>query len=258
MSRLSLFLALTAFFLPAAFALASPDVDFPQNGQSYGGKVRSGPGMQYGQSGSLYQGDSILILSGAGVMMNGYEWFQVRYRNGVTGYHWGGSFTDVGGGRWQEADVYGSVNFQFREFGRDDWSVYLHDAARNVMLQLDLHRRMILYAQGDASRSNLYRITDAFPARGQQPVTGVPYPQPAAGDTLTVHYTCPEGLPLTVTYDRRGNGHVLYTIDGSALRRLEQVASGSGAVTRTGLILISIDQNPCAHFRFPMDMMVHG
>lgn len=92
MQRFAVLLAVAIAFMPGSASLASPDVDFPQNGQSYGGKVRSGPGIQYGQSGSLYQGDAILILSGTGVMMNGYEWFQIRYRNGQTGYHWGGLF----------------------------------------------------------------------------------------------------------------------------------------------------------------------
>ncbi|QFS98000.1 Membrane-bound lysozyme-inhibitor of c-type lysozyme [Labrenzia sp. THAF191b] len=281
MNRFSLFVVLAALVLPASIAFASPDVDFPQNGASYGGKVRSGPGMQYGQSGSLRQGDAILILSGTGVMMNGYEWFQVRYRNGQTGFHWGGlfcserpypgiyevcggrpqvqnpvpqqpggqlsaapgvngqnvgvvrhsggSFTNIGNGQWQEADVYGTVNFHFQEFGRDDWSVYLHDASRNVTLQLDLHRRMILYEQGNGPRSDLYQITDAFPARNYQPAAAGNVAQPAAGDSITVHYTCTEGLPLTATYVQSGNGHLIYTIDGHTPRRLEQVVSGSGA-----------------------------
>jgi membrane-bound inhibitor of C-type lysozyme len=284
MTRIFFFLALAVFLLPCSYSQASPDVDFPQNGRSYGGKVRSGPGIQYGQSGSLYQGDQILILSGTGVMMNGYEWFQVRYRGGQIGYHWGGlfcserpypgiyevcggrpvvnnppqqpqyqppaqpssagqvngsnvavvrhaggSFTATGGGHWQEADVYGMVNFHFQEFGRDEWSVYLHDASRNVTLQLDLHRRMITYGQGNGPKSDLYAITDAFPARGQQPVTGGNYPQQAAQNALTVNYTCTEGIPLIVNYVNSGNGHLTFSMDGSPLRRLEQVVSGSGA-----------------------------
>lgn len=277
----SIFLALAVVFLPASSVYASPDVDFPQNGQSYGGKVRSGPGMQYGQTGSLREGDRILILSGTGVMMNGYEWFQVRYRNGRTGYHWGGlfcserpypgiyqvcpqqprvsnpppqqpsspppaptgvngqnagivrhsggSFVNVGNRQWQEQDAYGNVTFRFQEFGRDEWSVYLHDSSRNVMLQLDLHRRMITYAQGTGPRSDLYQITEAFPAGGQQPATGGHYPQPAGQNALTVKYTCTEGIPLVVNYVNTGNGHLTFSMDGAPFQRLEQVVSGSGA-----------------------------
>ncbi len=280
MQRFAVLLAVAIAFMPGSASLASPDVDFPQNGQSYGGKVRSGPGIQYGQSGSLYQGDAILILSGTGVMMNGYEWFQIRYRNGQTGYHWGGlfcserpypgiyqvcaprpqvnnppqqppaqppatagvngrnvgvvrhsggSFVSVGGGQWQETDVYGTIGFHFQEFGRDEWSVYLHDASRNVTLQLDLHRRMVLYGQGNGPKSDLYRITDAFPARGGQPVTGGELPQPAGQNALTVKYTCTEGIPLIVNYVNSGNGHLTFSMDGAPLHRLEQVVSGSGA-----------------------------
>lgn len=75
--------------LPSAVQ-ASPDVDFPQPGYSYGGKVRSGPSMNHRHIGSLNEGDKILILNGTGAMMNGYEWFKIRYRNGKIGYQWGG------------------------------------------------------------------------------------------------------------------------------------------------------------------------
>lgn len=266
---------------------ASPDVDFPQPGYSYGGKVRGGPGINYRQVGSLYEGDAILILNGTGAMMNGYEWFQIRYRNGRTGYQWGGlmcsqnpyptifrvcngprldagqpnggqpaqnpnsypaqvngynvsqvfhsrgSFSQAGGGLWEELNDQGRVTFRFQEQRRDEWSVYLFDASRNVSLQLDLHRRQVLYAQGKQPKSPLYAITNAIsggPSGGNsQPRTGGVYPQPADPNSITVHYTCAEGLPLTVTYVNSGNGHVIFSIDGSPRTRLEQVVSGSGA-----------------------------
>ncbi|WP_133192680.1 SH3 domain-containing protein [Labrenzia sp. 011] len=202
-----LLIALMAFSSPVH---ASPDVDFPQPGFSYGGKVRSGPGMKYRQVGSLREGDQILILNGTGTMMNGYEWFKIRYRNGQTGFQWGGimcsqspyatilrtcngpglhtqapvstkraqpasnavngysvarivypggSFTSTGNGQWQEADTQGRVNFRFHEQARDEWSVYLFDASRNVSLQLDLHRKQVLYGIGNAPKTVLYPIT---------------------------------------------------------------------------------------------------
>ena len=52
------------------------------------------------------------------------------------------TFLNIGQGQWLE-DGTGS-NFVFQETGRDEWSVYLFDARRNVRLQLDLHRRVIL------------------------------------------------------------------------------------------------------------------
>jgi len=283
---------------------ASPDVDFPQPGYSYGGKVRGGPGMNYRQVGSLREGDRILILNGTGAMMNGYEWFQIRYRNGRTGYQWGGimcsqnpyptifrvcngpkldtgrpaqnpnpepnpgpvqvngynvsqvfhpggSFSQAGGGQWEELNNQGRVTFRFREQQRDEWSVYLYDASRNVSLQLDLHRRQILYAVGNAPKSPLYAITNAIAdVAPAQPRTGGVYPQPAGPNSTTVHYTCTEGIPLTVTYVNSGNGHVLYSIDGSPQARLEQVVSGSGSRYTDGTFTIHSKGNS-ASFQSP-------
>lgn len=58
-------------------------------GLSYGGKVRSGPGMQHAQVGSLAEGDRIKIIRNAGVHFNGYDWFEVQ-QGDLVGYHWGG------------------------------------------------------------------------------------------------------------------------------------------------------------------------
>jgi len=259
---------------------ASPDVDFPQPGYSYGGKVRSGPGMNFRQVGSLHEGDEILILNGTGAMMNGYEWFEIRYRNGRTGYQWGGimcsqnpyptifrvcngpalqsnapvasqlpasaavngftvgavlhrggSFNAVGNGQWQETDAKGRVSFHFQEESRDEWSVYLFDASRNVSLQLDLHRDQVLYGVGVESKQVLYQITGSFSQAGPAQ-TGGELPQPA--NSTTVRYTCAEGLPLTVTFFNSGNGHAIFSIDGSPEERLEQVPSGSGSQYTNG------------------------
>lgn len=270
--------------LSSSTVQASPDVDFPQEGRSYGGKVRSGPGMQYQQSGSLSENEGVLILNGTGVMMNGYEWFQIRYRGNRTGYQWGGlmcsnnyyptmyqtcagggpqvsaptspptsapvpsgangynviqvfhpggSFLVAGNGQWDEVDSQGQVTFSFQEQARDEWSVYLFDASRNVSLQLDLYRREILYGLGNAPKTRLYGIIDAFAGGNRQ--FGGAAPQPAGGGPTTVYYNCAEGLPLYVTYDNSGNGHVIFTIDGSPRTRLDQVVSGSGSRYTNGM-----------------------
>lgn len=198
------------FLALSSASQASPDVDFPQPGQSYGGKVRSGPGMQYRQVGSLHEGNPILILSGTGAMMNGYEWFQIRYRDSSVGFQWGGimcsqkphpgifqvcrsqqppvgqpadnnppapqasgangfdvvvvnhdggGFVHTGGKQWHEADNLGNTRFYFQEQARDEWSVYLHDASRNVSIQLDLYRKKVLYGVGNQPKTDLYNIT---------------------------------------------------------------------------------------------------
>ncbi len=61
-----------------------------QRAQSFGGNVRSGPGMEYGRLRSFVQGDDLIILRNTGVMMNGYPWFEVQDMQGRTGFHWGG------------------------------------------------------------------------------------------------------------------------------------------------------------------------
>ncbi|WP_319531550.1 MliC family protein [uncultured Cohaesibacter sp.] len=290
----------------ASTVLASPDVDFPQYGQSYGGKVRAGPSMNDAQIGSLYEGMAIQILNGTGVIMNGYEWFRIQYGNGNIGYHWGGlfcseryyptiyttcdrglgdvsppidqqprfgapqvstappsappplpdptpeptspmpvgvdgysvsqvfhsagSFSDAGGGNWEELNDQGRVSFRFVERGRNDTSVFLYDASRSVSIQLDLQSGQILYAEGDGPKRQIYTITNAIadvePNQPQQP-------QEPSGNM--VQYTCDEGIPLSVSYHNEGEGYAVFTIDGSPERRLEQVRSGSGTRYTDGI-----------------------
>lgn len=57
---------------------------------SWGGIVRSGPSMQSDRLDSLSEGEVITLLADTGVQMNGYNWFQIQYRNGQNGYQWGG------------------------------------------------------------------------------------------------------------------------------------------------------------------------
>ncbi len=86
-----LFLIVFSFLFAAVLPIASnAEGLFPQNGTSYGGKVRSGPGVHYRQTGSLREGDDIRIMNGTGIMTNGYEWFQIRYGRNLIGYQWGG------------------------------------------------------------------------------------------------------------------------------------------------------------------------
>ncbi|SNZ19332.1 MliC family protein [Cohaesibacter gelatinilyticus] len=271
-----LFSSLLAGLLALATpAFASPDIDFPQSGYSYGGKVRSGPGMGFRQVGSLREGDPIVILNGTGSMMNGYEWFEIRYRNGRRGFQWGGimcsskphqtifrtcdgprlkvkqssvrsrvngfnvakvrhsggSFTHVGNGQWQEADARGRVNFHFREIRRGKRVVRLHDASRNVFLSLDLKAGQIFYAEGSGPARVLYRITGASARAGAIRKTGN---KVRANRNRTVRYSCAEGIPLVVTYVNKGNGHAIFSIDGSPKKRLEEVVSGSGSQYTNG------------------------
>lgn len=57
---------------------------------SWGGVVRSGPGMETNRVDSLQKGEAIELLQDSGVHMNGYNWYQIRYRGNQIGYQWGG------------------------------------------------------------------------------------------------------------------------------------------------------------------------
>lgn len=57
---------------------------------SWGGKLRSGPGMEYDQIGSLNIGDPVTLTEDTAIMMNGYPWFRLRTASGKEGYQWGG------------------------------------------------------------------------------------------------------------------------------------------------------------------------
>lgn len=64
--------------------------------KSWGGVVRSGPGMEFKQVASLKEGEKITVIEDAGVEMNGYRWYKIRFGANRTGYQWGGILCPVG------------------------------------------------------------------------------------------------------------------------------------------------------------------
>lgn len=74
-------------------------------GESWGGRLRSGPGMDYDQVGSLAEGDNFTILQNTGIAMNGYDWFRIRTAGGKEGFQWGGIVCPL------TADVRGTFGF---------------------------------------------------------------------------------------------------------------------------------------------------
>jgi hypothetical protein len=72
-----------------------------------------------------------------------------------------GAFVQKEGKNWVETDANNQTQFNFDERARDDWSVYLKDASRNVHIQLDLHARKIIYNEGNDPPVPLYDITSA-------------------------------------------------------------------------------------------------
>ena len=63
---------------------------FPIGAASGGGIVRGGPGTNFRKLTSLRQFEPLTVIANSGVMMNGYPWFEVRYRGGRRGFQWGG------------------------------------------------------------------------------------------------------------------------------------------------------------------------
>ncbi len=64
--------------------------------KSWGGVVRSGPGMEFKQVASLKEGEKITVIEDAGVEMNGYRWYKIRFGANKVGFQWGGILCPVG------------------------------------------------------------------------------------------------------------------------------------------------------------------
>lgn len=74
-----------------------------------------------------------------------------------------GTYRQTGPGTWMEDGFRpGSNRFQFRELGRDEWSVYLQDSSRNVSIQIDLWTKKIMYRDAASPQGReIYRVINA-------------------------------------------------------------------------------------------------
>jgi hypothetical protein len=93
-----------------------------------------------------------------------------------------GMFIQTGQDQWLEHSNQNNNTFYYTERGRDDWSVYLHDQARSVNIQLDLHRKKVGYSQGGGQMSDIYDIARSesidFNSGSSSNVAPVPQPAP--------------------------------------------------------------------------------
>lgn len=69
-----------------------------------------------------------------------------------------GKFEQTDKNHWTEYAEQINQQFYFVEQNRDEWSVYLYDSSRNMHIQLDLHRKKVLFQQGKQPRTDLYDI----------------------------------------------------------------------------------------------------
>ena len=65
-------------------------------GFSLGGKIRSGPGLNFEQIGSVFGTKPITIVKDSGIVMDGYGWFEIKLDSGETGFQWGGILCSAG------------------------------------------------------------------------------------------------------------------------------------------------------------------
>lgn len=89
-------------------------------------------------------------------------WMANRVEVGASRRDVQGIYKQVAADQWTEDAPDGSIRFTFTEQQRDDWSVYLHDASRNVNIQLDLHRKKVGYSVGRAERIDLYNVVHSL------------------------------------------------------------------------------------------------
>ncbi len=73
-----------------------------------------------------------------------------------------GYLRNMGNGRWMEEDANFKSSYEFREEGRDDFSVYLVDKGRNVKLRPDLHTKKIMYSDSKTKERVQYDIKEVF------------------------------------------------------------------------------------------------
>jgi len=79
----------------AALGTGAGPGNLARAGQSLGGNLRAGPGTQYDRLDGLAEGAPLTIEAFAGVLYDGYEWFEVTV-GGRRGYMWGGILCSEG------------------------------------------------------------------------------------------------------------------------------------------------------------------
>ena len=86
-------------------------------------------------------------------VINGYNATVARHSHN-------GAFVQLNTVDWIETGL--GTSSSFEEQGRDEWSVYLYDASRGVSIQLDYHRKKVVYSDANSS-FDLYDITASDP-----------------------------------------------------------------------------------------------
>lgn len=59
-------------------------------GRSLGGNLREGPGLEFDAMQSVGEGTWLTIVRSSDVVMDDYDWFEIRLDDGTDGFMWGG------------------------------------------------------------------------------------------------------------------------------------------------------------------------
>lgn len=59
-------------------------------GFSFGGNLRAGPGTNFADVGSTFNGQQLTLIADTGVVFNGFNWWVVQLPNGQQAHQWGG------------------------------------------------------------------------------------------------------------------------------------------------------------------------
>jgi TIR domain len=92
-------------------------------------------------------------------VVTGYNVTLVKYTNGEVDP--AGQFKLVDTKVWEEESFINNSKFLFSEELRDDWSVYLYDASRELKIQLDLYTKKVNIDYDSPDWGTLYSITSS-------------------------------------------------------------------------------------------------
>lgn len=142
-----------------------------------------------------------------------------------------GTFKQTTPGQWEEIPAAKSgTRFQFAETGRDDWSVYLHDRSRDVRLQFDLHRKLVLYSDARTpAPSPLYEILAASVGKAEDtspPASAEPGKKTASGTGTAARMEANGRTVTNVVFGQQGKRLGKYQQSGPA--RWEEIPAAKG------------------------------
>ncbi len=173
-------------------------------------------------------------------VVNGYNLAEIDFETG--------SFKKTGDAQWSEFNSEGKVTFSFQEVTRDDWSVYLDDASRNMQVQLDVYRKMVSFGVKGGPKRDLYVIKQALAMAEPPREPEQPPAETAAGDD---GYLKPDIQPQVFPLGKWPEGLVIANnaiwVAESGSKRIVKIDPGAGdlldAVT-VGRLPVSMATDP--------------